>query len=276
MVLSLWSGILVAEDSPLSFTPEAEGRREVSVKSENEDFEWRLRIPERVFCDEGVLVGHDIFRVHERVTWSRDKNNRLQFRRDNLADTARESYPIRIEYALVIEPQSDGAKLHLTMKNIGKNTLHNVTGHICLGHLSDPFRDPVYERTYIRADEKFLNLHETGRGSDPIRAHYRIRNQPAIKIFDNPNNRFWGPLSPEQPDNGLILTQSKSGSRIVALWFDPASEVFQNSDEPNMCIHSDPTFGDLEPNESVTVTGRLILFGGDLKAFESAYVTGGN
>ena len=258
--------------SPLKFTPEAEGRRQVFIEAVDHDFRWRLRIPERVFCDEGVLVGHDIRGVHTPVQWIREENGVLVYRRHNRDDTVREQLPLEIEYELRITPADFGAALSFTFKNVGKGTLHNLAGHVCLGHRSPPFRDPEYQRSYIRQEGDFLNLGETDRGSNPIRTHYRIKNHQAIKIFNNTTNRFWGPLSPEIADSGLILTRSAAGDYLVALWFDPAAELFHNCDDSNMCIHSDPTYGDLAPGASVTVEGRLILFEGSLEEFESQYL----
>jgi hypothetical protein len=258
---------------PLVFTPEEHGRRQMSVHTIDNAYHWRLRIPERVFCDEAVPVGHDIHRVHTRVTWKHEPStNRWEFTRDNVEDTPRKNLPVRIEYGLKVEPCKDGARLTLTVKNIGDQTLHNLTGHVCLGHLTRPFRDPHFSRTFFRQNGKFLSLKNTDRGKDPIRAHYRVRDQKPIKIFNDPNNRFWGGLSPEVTDSGLILTQSEDGQRLVALWFEHASEVFQNSDEPNMCMHSDPSFGDLEPDQQVRRVGRIILFEGDLAEFEKQYL----
>ncbi len=259
-------------NSPLRFTPEAEGRRQVFIEAPDHDFRWRLRIPERVFCDEGVLVGHDIRGVHTPVQWIREENGVLVYRRHNRDDTAREQLPLEIEYELRITPADFGAALSFTFKNVGKGTLHNLAGHVCLGHRSPPFRDPEYQRSYIRHEDDFLNLGETGRGTNPIRTHYRVKGHRAIKIFDNTTNRFWGPLAPEVADNGLILTRTEDGEYLVALWFDPGSELFHNCDDSNMCIHSDPTYGDLAPGASVTVEGRLILFEGNLGAFESKYL----
>ena len=259
-------------ESPLRFTPEAEGRRQVFIEAVDHDFKWRLRIPERVFCDEGVLVGHDIRAVHTPVEWTRQENGTLVYRRSNRDDTAHGNPVREIEYEFRIVPTSFGAALSLVFKNAGEGTLHNLTGHVCLGHRSPPFRDPEYQRSYMRQEGDFLNLGETGRGVDPIRTHYRIKGHQAIRIFDNPANRFWGPLSPEIADSGLILTRSTQGDYLVALWFDPAAELFHNCDESNMCIHSDPTYGDLAPGASVRVEGRLILFAGSLEDFESKYL----
>ena len=72
----------------------------------------------------------------------------------------------------------------------------------------------------------------------------------------------------EEADDGLILTRSVDGTQLAGLWFSPASELFQNSDEPNMCIHSDPFFGDLEPGQSRSVDGKFIMFTGGLEQFE--------
>jgi hypothetical protein len=262
--------------SPFMFTPEAEGRREMNVRTTDGKFEWRLRIPERVFCDEGVPVGHDIFRVHGPVTWTPEDKLEdgvtLAFDRDNLEDTPRKAVPISLSYGLRVLPKPYGAELVLTMKNTGAKPITNLTGHVCLGHLTGAFRDPNFERVFVRRGGAFLSLKETDRGKDPIRAHYRVKDQLPIKVFDNPDNRFWGGLSREVVDDGLILTRSKDGERLVALWFENASEVFQNSDEPNMCIHSDPCFGDLAPGEMVERKGRLILFEGGLEAFEKEYL----
>jgi hypothetical protein len=217
-------------------------------------------------------VGHDIWRVDSPVAWSNPSEGAWSFERKNLDDTNNGVVKHAIDYQLQIDPKPYGALLTLSVKNTGDKTLHNIVGHICLGHLSPPFRDPSFQRSYVRVDGEFLNLEKTDRGSNPIRAHYRVRGFPPIKLFNHPDNRFWGGPSPEQTDNGLILTVTETRRQAVALWFDPASEVFQNSDDPNMCIHSDPYFGDLEPGASNQVQGKLILFDGNLAEFENTFL----
>jgi len=257
----------VAEGGSFHFVPEANGRRQLWINSPDGALRWRLRVPERVFCDEVVLVGHDIHRVLAPVQWSRSDRGVLSYARTNNEDLNRTARN-EIGYSVRIAPKPYGADITLIFRNDSERALHNVVGHVCLSHLSTRFRDPHYDRTYIRREGSFLNLVETDRGSDPIRAHYSVRGYPAIKIFDNPGNRFWGPLSREEADDGLILTRSVDGTQLAALWFSPASELFQNSDEPNMCIHSDPFFGDIEPGQSKSVDGKLIIFSGSLEQFE--------
>jgi len=249
------------------FVPETNGRRQLWINSPDGALRWRLRVPERVFCDEVVLVGHDIQRVFTPVQWSRSDRGVLSYTRTNNEDLNR-TVRNEIGYSVRIAPKLYGADITLTFQNNGERALHNVVGHVCLSHLSTRFRDPHYDRTYIRREGSFLNLVETDRGSDPIRAHYLVRGYSAIRVFDNRKNRFWGPLSREEADDGLILTQSVDGTQLAALWFSPASELFQNSDEPNMCIHSDPFFGDIEPGQSKSVDGKLIVFTGSLEQFE--------
>jgi N-sulfoglucosamine sulfohydrolase len=251
---------------PLNSEPNAEGRRQLVLKSSDGSLRWRLRFPERVFCDESVLVGHDIRHVHSPVRWMKNEQGEFSYTRSNKEDASR---PVRdpIDYAVRVVPREHGYDLTLTIKNTGNRVLHNVVGHICLGHLSPHFRDPEFRRTYLRRAGSFLSLAETDRGSDPIRAHYLVQGFPPIKIFQNPANRFWGRLSEQTADDGLIATSSAEGDRLIALWFHPASEVFQNSDEPNMCIHSDPVFGDLRPGQAVGVDGTLVLFDGTLDEF---------
>lgn len=253
--------------------PEEAGRRQLWLLREGEEPAWRLRIPERMFSDQAVLVGHDIRQVHTPVRWDR-QGDAWFYRRQNREDLPSGTPRFPIEYRVGAEPAAEGIQLTLTVKNLGREVLHNVVGHICLGHLKESFRDPRYERTYLRAGGRFLNLRETDRGPDPIRAHYRVQRYRPIRLFATGRNPFWGPLSPEQADNGLILTRSQDGKGLVALWFEPASELFQNSDEANMCIHSDPVFGDLSPGSSATVTGRIVLFEGSLAEFERQYFKG--
>lgn len=254
---------------PMTPEPDAEGRRQLHLTTSDGVLSWRLRFPERVFCDESILVNHDIHRVHTPIRWRKDGNGAFVFTRSNQEDSGR-PVPDPIDYGVRVLPREHGCDLTLTIRNTGNRVLHNVVGHVCLGHLSPSFRDPEYRQTYLRASGSFLNVAETDRGSNPIRAHYVVDGFSPIRIFQNPANRFWGPLSPQAADNGLVLTRSAKGDRLVALSFDPASEIFQNSDEPNMCIHSDPFFGDLEPRQTVSVDGRLVLFDGTLDEFAAA------
>lgn len=253
------------------FEPEGEGRRQVTVESVEHGFRWRLRVPERVFCDEGVLVGHDFQKVHTPVDWQVTPEGGLSYKRHNQDDTGGRRVG-EIAYAVDIMPAPYGASLKISFTNTGDKTIHNLTGHICLSHLSETFRDPEYKRSFMRVHDAFLNLNETARGANPIRTHYRVDGHRPIKLFDNTTNRFWGGLAPEVADSGLILTQSTDKRFLVALWFDPAAELFHNCDDRNMCIHSDPTYGDLAPGASVTVEGRLILFEGDLPEFEEKFL----
>ena len=251
-------------------TPEEEGRRQLWLAKGLGNFQWRLRLPERMFSDETVLVGHDINKVLTPVQWLQE-GDALFYRRTN-ADDGLGKRGTLVEYSVRVEPKVDGVEIEFTVQNKGESVLRNVVGHVCLGHRSDAFRDPGYERTYIRSGGRFLCVGDTDRGENPIRTHYRVLDMPPIKLFSNPRNKFWGSLSNVRADSGLILTRSNAGQNLVAMVFEPASELFQNSDEPNMCIHSDPYFGDLQPGSSATVKGKIILFEGDLPDFERIYL----
>ena len=262
----------LAEKSPLKFKPDPDGRRQVWVETVDGTLRWRLRIPERAFCEGGVLVNHDFRKVQTPIDWKQDDDGSLHYRRSNRDDFGRDPRAGKIRYEVRIVPRSFGADISMSVQNTGEETLTNILGHICLGHLSEPFRDPEYERQYIRSDGAYLNLNKTDRGSNPIRTHYGVRGYRVIELFNRPDTPFWGTPSPELADNGMILTRSKDGTKLMALWFDPAGELFQNSDDSNMCIHSDPAYGDLAPGKSVNVEGRLILFDGDLEEFESQFL----
>lgn len=270
LVLLNASYLVAGSEDNFSFQPEEEGRREIWIFNEAKEILLRFRIPERMFCDEAILVGHDIREVYAPVEWEQD-GNAWVYKRTNPMDFPASQHDYPVEYAVRLEPVADGLSAQITVKNLGDTTLHNVVAHICLGHRSDRFRDPGYERTFILSGGKFLNLKESHRGGDPIRAHYAVKGNEPIQHFQR-ETQFWGPLSEEKADNGLILTQSLAGDEVVAFWFDPASELFQNSEERNMCIHSDPIFGDLKPGQAVTRQGQVIIFKGDLGTFQKQYL----
>ena len=261
---------LAAGEELFLMTPEEEGRRQIGLAIESKALQWRLRIPERMFSDETVLVGHDIHRVQTPVQWRQEADG-FVFCRTN-TDDGQGKRGFIVEYTVRLEPEVDGVNIEFTVQNKGESALRNVVGHVCLGHQSEAFRDPNYERTYIRSDGQFLSVGDTDRGEDPIRTHYLVKDMSPIKIFNNPRNKFWGGLSDAVADNGLILTRSRNGKKLVAMVFEPASELFQNSDDRNMCLHSDPNFGDLQPGSSATVKGKIILFNGDLSDFERLHL----
>lgn len=256
--------------SPIRVAADTTGRRQVRIETVDGAWKWRLRLPERVFCDEAILVGHDFRRVFTPVEWRTGSDGSVSYRRKNADDTDKKP-AVRVDYEVKVAPRPYGVEILLSFTNTGSRPLTNLTGHICLGHLTDPFRDPGHERAYIRSGGRFVNLHETDRGENPIRTHYGVKGKPVIKLFTT-STRFWGRLSSQEADNGLILTRSRDGKTLIALWFDPAGELFQNSDENNMCIHSDPHYGSLAPGERREVRGKLILFRGGLEDFERTYL----
>lgn len=257
-LLSVLSGAVLlqaANPTSLKVEPIPEPEHSVHVTAPDIGATWRLRIPERVLADpEMLLVDH-----HDSpVTWTTTQAGGFSA----AASTA------RIRFQADIRPAATGLALAFTIENRSSQTLRNVVGHICLSHDrveregNERFADPKCERSYIVSKGKLANLNSIDRGGPPdgIRSHYLVAGATPISFFLT--QPFWGKLSQDHATEPWIAGTSFSGAWTVALWWEKAAELFQNSDPRNRCIHSDPSFGDMKPGATVTVRGALDLVRG--------------
>ena len=64
----------------------------------------------------------------------------------------------------------------------------------------------------------------------------------------------------------VIVTVSQKGDRIVAMtWGENTYSLIGNPTHP--CMHADPFFPDLEPDQEARIHGELLFFEGSLDAF---------
>lgn len=253
-----------SDSSPLTIRPGDEGRTIWLTTRADSPETWRLRIPERIFSDQGVVVGHHLERP---IDWTEyDDGPGFRYRRTNQYDVEN-SPPGSIAYTVAVVPVADGVAVRLGLRNTGETRLTNVVVNPCLSHRSEPFRGQLQERTYIRRDDRMVSLDETDRGEAPLRAHYpveggtrvfwRSKERPDHDPGNERHSYFWGTLSDTRATDGRIVTVPHGNSRVISLWFEPGGELLQNSDDDNQCIHSDPGIPVLEPGETDTVVGRI-------------------
>jgi hypothetical protein len=254
-VLAMAALLRDANPAQLKVEPVREPEHSVHVTAPQIGATWRLRFPERVLADPAILLvdHHDA-----PVTWTGTPAGGF-----SAAASASQ-----IRFQADIEPAATGLALAFTIENRGSDTLRNVAGHICLSHDraerkgNERFADTKWERSYIVSKGKLVNLNSIDRGGPPggIRSHYLVAGAAPISFF--PTQPFWGKLSQEHATEPWIAGTSVSGAWTVALWWEKATELFQNSDQSNRCIHSDPSFGDMKPGATVTVRGALDLVRG--------------
>jgi hypothetical protein len=244
-----------SEPLPLGVQPISEPEHSVHVTAAALGAAWRLSLPERVLADANIiLIDH-----HDApVTW---KGNAVK----GLAAAGGKS---PISFRVEARAADNGLTLLFRVENRGDETLHNVVGHVCLSHDhseqpgGERFADPRHERTYVVTAQGLVNLQSLDRGGPPdgIRSHYLVVGASPISFFST--LPFWGKLSKVQVTEPWIAGTSVAGDWTVAIWWERAAELFQNSDQDNRCIHSDPAFGNLDPGRSVTIRGGLDLVHG--------------
>lgn len=71
---------------------------------------------------------------------------------------------------------------------------------------------------------------------------------------------------PKMADLPVMATVSQQGDRIVAMtWFENTYSLIGNPNHP--CMHADPFFPDLAPEQEARIHGELLFFEGSLDAF---------
>ncbi len=259
---------LASADQPLPWIPlgvENPQGRVVFVVAREPHCRWRLRVPERVLADpKQLLVDHH--GVPLQWQWRKPKT---------LIGT---STPGQAPVALRVEirPQPWGLQLRMKVTNTSAQKLENVVAHVCLSHdyANGPirFRDPQAKRSFVVTSQGLRSLAQLGVG---LRSHFRVQGQQPIGFFSSPERPeyvFWGRgLRPQVVQEPWICGTDRSGRWSVSVFWDQAAEVFQNGDQPNRCIHSDPNFGDLEPGASAVRVGGVMLIRGDAHAALRAY-----
>jgi hypothetical protein len=160
----------------------------------------------------------------------------------------------------MIRPEEYGLSLRFTATNLSEATCHNVVAFPCLGFPSEDFSDDRLERTFILSEEGLIRVADTDRGTgDPRRTHYHIPGRAPLRYFAEP---FWGAASKTAAAGGAILRTRADGRFTVGTSWENVCEIFQNEDEHHHCMHSLPTLGDLDPGETRTVRGRIVLVEG--------------
>lgn len=261
------TGIGTAVSSPLRAIGVA-GPCQLRIVAGEAQANWSYRIPEGLSCDEGVFKTHHHPMVEwhgptgDGMLWHEWETNDVDFSVISAYEQAAEFGMVFIQglhYRIIVTHTEHGLDMKFTAKNVSDRAFHHVVGIPCLGFPSDNFLDPAMERTMLVAEDSFLRLKDTDRGTgDPCRTHYRVEDEQGIRFYAAP---FWGEASATVVKTGAILRTSEDRRFTIGTAWERVAEVWDNQDAHG-CLHSNFTLGDLAPRETKSVCGRIVLVEG--------------
>jgi hypothetical protein len=228
---------------------------------------WQYRIPETLSCREGVFKVY----YHPILDWTSSPDGSISYawqtnEQDYRALTTHPQSSVfgkifiqGIRYGVTITPSCDGLDVCFTAANISDRAFHDVVVYPCLSSRTPPFHDDDLKRTFVVTEEGLRPVGQLERGSaDPRRTHFRVADQPAMPFVNKP---FWGESNPTVIKQGVVLRWRDDEQWTIGTAWERVAEVFYNEDGHH-CIHSVALLGDLEPGQSATVRGRIVLIPG--------------
>lgn len=93
-----------------------------------------------------------------------------------------------------------------------------------------------------------------------------------FRMLYSATNRGDRPFHRVVAQSGMIPQTSNDGRQTIGVNWSDACEVLNNEDEHH-CIHSEPCLGDIEPGETKTVFGRIVLIEGGAERARKALAT---
>ncbi len=220
----------------------------VSPPWPSQEYVW-LDFPEAIFCNLGLIFLSHVDPPMDiplpQIKWSSFPNG-IGFDRQ---------LPNGVRFGGSVTLASDntvGLELHLY--NGTAKPLTNITLQTC------SYLHEIHEFADLTNDNKFVNLANEGwvtlahaktlaaRPGQPYRIGWRTK----------------GKLLADLPVN---IAKSNMADRYVAMtWYKDTLSMIGNPHFP--CMHADPQFHDLDPDESASIHGKLIFYEGKLEDFD--------
>ncbi len=241
-----------------------QGPSQCRVIAPEAGFEWSLRMPEAISCDEGVFKSWEtpILDWHgpdaDGMLWQAWASND-EYLQQAQTNPNYKALGIRIiggiEFRTVIRHVDDGLEIHFTVCNRSDRTFHNLIAHPCLGMPSPGFADATMTRTMIVTEAGLTPLSQTDRGTgDPVRTWYRVGDHSPGRWTPT---CFWGDASDTRAVQGIVLRTDEAERWTIAMGWQSVASIFHNNDSHHRCMHAVPALGDLAAGDSRTVIGWL-------------------
>jgi hypothetical protein len=151
----------------------------------------------------------------------------------------------------------------LSFQNVSGELLENVSAFNCLNLCNTPlFRDLALERTRVRSrDGQWVALRDVPKmlGADTNKQYYPCIDGIDLKVrMATSQTTGWG-ISPAVLSGDRIVVDSVDGKwTLESIVHGQVAYFFTNWEATDAgCIHAAPLFGDVRPDEEMTVEGRI-------------------
>jgi hypothetical protein len=242
-----------------------DGSQFITVQDKDLDAEWLLRLPEVIGTNDTYYMVWE----HISVPWKDYGNGEIGYEWKPSPEWLQKAQqyikivclPIRpgIGVAVRMRPSPGRIDLSMALMNLTDKPLEGVWSEGgCFAARSQCFFDNDASHSYIETARGLMPLSQTDRS---LRVRCRYAFEPSwydtqiFKILE----WFWG-RSTTRPKSSFIGALATDGRGAVGIGYDHSRAVWQNSDNENHCMHSEPYFGTLQPGQTVERRG-VIIFG---------------
>ena len=163
---------------------------------------------------------------------------------------------IIVNFSAVVE--NDNLRLTYAISNQTPSTLKRVLLHPCLittdapSFFPKPDMTSLYDRVFLWSKGKRFSMGDTELGNSKI--HLSL-----MKEEETPINWAWWINSKRTFDEPILVMSSIDNRHVLTLAFEKAIWASCNTGDERACVHLFPYFGEIKPNQKITVGGRLYL-----------------
>lgn len=175
-----------------------------------------------------------------------------------------------VPYQLSMAPNLEFVEIRVSVTNNSVITFHDLYAHMCLHVRENPLMyDPSMERTFVQINNERIAMNQTDTADSiggVMPAYFPRAVSPEDRWLPERLRSYGWAISGDVVDSPLAAIVSKDGRSVVGLWFEPFHYVIGNCRKPyHGCIHSEPSFGTLDPGQTASATGRLYVSNGTIE-----------
>ena len=216
----------------------------------SQDYLW-LDFPEAIFTDSGLIylshVNPDfpvLFPNLPRVSWQSDNDGLLFVR----------LLPNGVKFGGSLTPGSESTvALELFLENGAQEPLTGIRLQTC---------------AYLRAIKEFADFTVTNKFVHVAEAGWIDFEQARLAPATGQYRLGFRGEGPAIADLPVFVTVSNMAQHLVAMtWYESSASIMSNPKHP--CMHVDPIFPDIAPNQCKSIRGNLFFFEGSVEQFET-------
>ena len=219
------------------------------------------RNPIRYICSEAIFVD-------ERMVWTVDGLQGIfEFHNDGSICVVQAPADSMLSYRVEMHPSAEEIEVTFAIRNLSDKPF--VKGHvsICVDFRQAPdFYGLDLDRGVIHLQDRGLvSIEKTDRRfsrTGNMLAYY-LTGQP---LPEKRSTAYGTGVSDDQPDAPFIALGSKDREWVLATAFETAKTLNYNvMAPPHGCIHSNPSFVSVPPQEEMVLRGKIYLFQGTVE-----------